>query len=259
MVAIKDNDLKYLKEENDLSDKGITVKPRPFKSITEENNTLNAIKTDLNNVINSRNAKIAELTNLYNERSKVAEYALDPVTLFYKDEIEKLKLEQETANEAKAQLNARLENIKVATEIEKRRRIKRAEFNNEDDRYNQDRTTLKNIKATTTLSNTPLKAEDFDFGEELGNNIKILKHIDNVESGYYLIIAVHSDVNNRNKFVTNVVASGVTNVDFFHDVKTSKYYIYYNKFDDIRQANQAMQNKGNRPYNEKMSIVKIEN
>lgn len=118
---------------------------------------------------------------------------------------------------------------------------------------------LKNIKQTTALSDTPLKSEDFDFGEVQGNNIKILKNIKNVESGYYLIIAVHADTKKRNDFVTNVVASGRTDVDFFHDVATSKYYIYYDKFDDIGSANNALKTKGNRPYNEKMSIVKIEN
>ncbi len=63
----------------------------------------------------------------------------------------------------------------------------------------------------------------------------------------------------RNDFVTKVVASGRTDVDFIYDVSTSKYYIYYDKFDNVNQANEAMKSKGNRPYNVKMSLVKIEN
>ncbi|WP_178988575.1 PorP/SprF family type IX secretion system membrane protein [Winogradskyella schleiferi] len=259
IVDIKDQDLKDLKEENDLSDQGITVQPKPFKSVTAENNKLNAIKSDLENVIKTRSEKIDELNKLYEERTEVGEYALDEVNLFYKKEIKRLKSEQLKAIELKAQLDKKLEAIKVATEFEKRRRIKRAAFNNEEDRYSQDRAMLKNIKQTTKLSDKPLKAEDFDFGEVLGNNIKILKNIDNVESGYYLIIAVHSDTTKRNEFVTNVVASGRSNVDFFHDVNTSKYYIFYDKFENIGNANEALKTKGDRPYNGKMSIVKIEN
>ncbi|WP_405570977.1 PorP/SprF family type IX secretion system membrane protein [Winogradskyella sp. Asnod2-B02-A] len=259
IVAIKDQDLKDLKEENDLSDKGITVQPKPFKSITAENNALNAIKTDLENVIKSRSEKIDELNKLYEDRISNSTYGLDEVTLFYKKEIERLKAEQLKANEVNAQLNTKLDAIRIATEVEKRRRIKRAAFNNEEDRYSQDRAMLNNIKQTTVLSDEPLTEADFDFGESLGNNIKILKNIDNVESGYYLIIAVHSDTKRRNEFLTNVVASGRTDVDFFHDVATSKYYIFYDKFEDIGNANKALESKGNRPYNGKMSIVKIEN
>ena len=51
IVAIKDQDLKDMKEENDLSDQGITVQPKPFKSVTAENNALRAIRTDLDDVI----------------------------------------------------------------------------------------------------------------------------------------------------------------------------------------------------------------
>ena len=149
--------------------------------------------------------------------------------------------------------------IKEATEFEKRRRIKRAAYDNEQDRYTQDRAMLQNIKRTTKLAETPYTSDDFDFGQEQSENIQILKNVSNTESGYYLIIAVHSDINKRNEFLTKVVASGRTNVDFFYDVNTSKYYVYYSKFDSISAANKAMEDKGNRPYNVKMSLVKIEN
>ena len=259
IVAIKNKDLKDLKEENDLSDQGIVVQPRPFKSVTAENNALSAIKSDLDNVIKTRNEKIEELKALYEQRTRIKNTELDEVNLFYKNKIKRLTEEQLKAVQARAELDTKLESIKVATEFEKRRRIKRAAFDNEEDRYSQDRAMLKNIKQRTALSNTPPKAEDFDFGEEQGNSIKILKNIKNVESGYYMIIAVHSNRDKRNDFVTKVVASGRTDVDFFHDVNTSKYYIYYEKFDSIENANAALNNKGNRPYNGKMSIVKIEN
>ncbi|MEP5254269.1 MAG: PorP/SprF family type IX secretion system membrane protein [Winogradskyella arenosi] len=259
IIDIKDQDLKDLKEENDLSDQGITVAPKAFKSVTAENNKLRAIKFDLDKVIAERQENIDALTKLYDTRSENSEFAMDEVNLFYKKEIKRLKAEQLKANNLLAQLDVKLEAIKVATEFEKRRRIKRAAYSSEKDRYSQDRAMLKSIRETTSLSETPLKEEDFDFGELQGNSIKILKNIENIESGYYLIIAVHSDTDRRNKFLKNVVASGRTDVDFFHDVNTSKYYIFYEKFDDIGSATNALSAKGNRPYNGKMSIVKIEN
>ena len=86
-----------------------------------------------------------------------------------------------------------------------------------------------------------------------------MKNIERVESGYYIILAVHNDIEKRNDFVTKVVASGRKDINFFYDVSTSKYYIYYDKFDDIQSANQALGSENNEPYNAKMSLMKIEN
>ena len=259
IIAIKDEDLKSLKEENDLSDQGIAVKPRPFKSVTAENNKLNAIKADLDEVIKARSENIEELKTLYEQRTRVKNTELDEVNLFYKNKIKRLTEEQNKAVQTRSQLSSRLETIKEATEFEKRRRIKRAAYDNEEDRYAQDRAALQNIKATTALSSSPLKVEDFNFGEDQGNNIKILKNIKNVASGYYAVMAVHNDIKKRDDFITKVVASGKTDIDFFYDVNTSKYYIFSEKFDRIENANQALKTKGDRPYNTKMSLIKIEN
>jgi hypothetical protein len=103
-----------------------------------------------------------------------------------------------------------------------------------------------------------LKAADFDYGEEQAN-MQILKSIKNVDSGYYVVVAVHSDVAKRDAFLTKTVAAGQSNINFFYDVNTSKYFIYYDKFDTIEEAKKAMQTKGSTPYNGKMSIAKIEN
>jgi hypothetical protein len=153
----------------------------------------------------------------------------------------------------------RLKEIKVATDFERKRRIKRAAFDNEEDRSYKDQASLKVIKENTVLSETPLTEEEFDFGEEQTDNIQILKNVKNVENGFYMIVAVHSDKEKRDEFLTKVVASGQSNINFFYDVNTSKYFIYYEKFDFIGEANNALKTKGNKPYNGKMSIVKIEN
>ena len=259
IVEIKDKDLKDLKEENDLGEQGITVQPKAFKSITEENNKLNAIKSNLDNIIDKRNKKIEELQDLYDDNFEADTIYNDEVYLHYRKTLKRLKTEQSEAISTRSQLETRLKDIKVATEIERKRRIKRAAFDNEEDRFTQDRLALQNIKQSTTLSNTLLNEDDFDFGDEQSNNIQILKNVKNVESGYYLIIAVHTDKEKRDEFVTKVVASGRTNVDFFYDVNTSEYYIYYDKFGSIEQANRALKAKGSKPYNTKMSLVKIEN
>jgi len=260
IIEIKDEDLKALKEENDLSEQGITVAPRPFKSVTAENNKLNAIKTDLERIIEDQNKKIEDLKSLYEEQTKIGDTLTnETVLLFYRKKIKRLEAEQLKALETKQRLEVRLETIRVATEFEKRRRIVRATYDNEEERYAQDRATLKTIKSTTSLSDRPYSENDFDFGEYQGNSIKILKNINNVESGFYLVLAVHSNIAKRNDFVTKVIASGRQDVDFFYDVSTSKYYIYTDKFYSLQEANEALNKKGTRPYNINMSLMKIEN
>ena len=118
---------------------------------------------------------------------------------------------------------------------------------------------LDRIKQNTSISSAPINVEDFDFGEELGTNVSILKDVRNTENGYYLVIAVHSDVAKRDDFLRKTVALGQFDIIFFFDVTTSKYYIYYDKFDGIEDARNAIQSKESKPYNSKMSLVKIEN
>ena len=258
-VESKNQDLKDLKKENDLSEQGIVSAPKPFKSVSAENARIEAIKEDLDKAISERNNEIENLQKLYDERVKDKALGNDEVTLTYKRKIERLKAEQAKALEAKNELTAALADIKVATEIERKRRIKRAVYDSDKDRYEQDRAKLRVIKKTTQLTDRPYTEDEFDFGDAQSDNIQIIKDVQNVDNGYYLIVAVHADANKRDEFVKKVVASGKKEVDFFYDMKNSKYYIYLSKFNSIEQANGAVEAKPNKPYNARMSIVKIEN
>ena len=256
-VSTKQKDLQEMKEENDLSEKGIFKEPKPFKSTAEENNALEALNLQIAEVNKIQNDKIKELEGLYNQRIKKVSDNNESLNQYYLKTIKTLKTEQSLALQSNKDLVSALEKIKIATEIEKKRRIKRAVFVNEQDRFTQDKATLNRIKETTPFSATPLKASDFDFGEEQ-LNVQVLKDIKNVEKGYYIVIAVHEDVAKRDAFLTNTVAAGQSNVNFFYDVNTSKYFIYYDKFDNIEEAKKAMESKGSEPYKVKMSMVKIE-
>jgi type IX secretion system PorP/SprF family membrane protein len=257
-VANKEKDLKELKDENDLSDKGIFKEPKAFKSVSAENNALESLKLEIAEVNYSQNEKIRELDNLYSQRLKKVSNKNDAINQYYLKTITELKAEQAKVLQSNLNLMTSLDKIKVATEIEKKRRIKRAAFENDQGRYLQDVAALKRIKETTRPSAVPLKATDFDYGEEQ-SNMQIIKKVQNVQSGFYLIIAVHGDVPKRDSFLTKVVAAGQSDVNFFYNVSASKYYIYYDKFDNLQEATKALEAKGSKAYNGKMSIVKIEN
>ncbi|MFH6770220.1 PorP/SprF family type IX secretion system membrane protein [Gaetbulibacter aquiaggeris] len=257
-VASKEKDLKDLKQENDLSEQGIYVEPKPFKSVSEENAAIESLKTELENVISDQNEKIVQLENLYSERLQSIPNMNDSINVFYKKTIQDLKTEQSQVVSSKEELLTTLEDIQVKTEIERKRRIKRATYDNEQDRYLKDQATLNIIKQNTPLSTVPLKQEDFDFGEEQ-SNVQIIKGVSNVESGYYLVLAVHTDIAKRDEFLTKAVSAGQKDINFFYDVSSGKYFIYYEKYDDISGATRALETKGTKVYNSKMSMVKIEN
>jgi len=260
IVEIKNNDLQDLKEEYRLSLQGIAVKQKPFKSITAENNTLNEIKSDLVKIIESRNEEINTLKKLYKKnikRSKTEE--LDNVNRHYNTAIKRLEIEQSKTLDLKNKLDIKLKDINISTEIERKRRIKRAVFDNEEERYLQDRKSLENIKKTYVQITTTLTSDDFDFGNKQDDEITILQNVKHMESGYYIIIAVHSNINKRDEFITKTMQSGNKNVNFFYDANTSQYYIYHTKVDNIQALNKALKTKGNKPYNSNMHGVKIEN
>ena len=257
-IAKKEKDLIAMKEENDLSEKGIYTAPKPFKSSAAENAELESLKTEFAEITKFQKDKIKELENAYAEKVKKANTQDESLLKTYSETIQNLKEQYLTSVQTNTTLNQSLNKIQEATEIEKKRRIKRASFMNVDDRFAQDRATLKRIKETTVLSTLPLELKDFDSGEEQPE-VQIVKAVKNVPGGYYVVIAVHNEVTKRDDFLTKTVASGQPNVNFFYDANSSKYFIYYDSFETIEAAKKALNSKGSLPYNGKMSIVKIEN
>ena len=257
-VNDKQKDLDDLIEENDLSEQGIVKAPKPFKSVSAENRELEALTEDINKVIETQNDNIRRLDKVYKDRLEDVPDEEDLTNRFYKQKIKDLKSEQLKAIQLRQTSLLRIAELKEDIQIEKKRRIKRALYDNEDDRYEKDRADLNRIKQTTPISAKTLEPEDFDYGETL-NNIQIIKNVKNVESGYYLVLAVHSDVNKRDEFLKKAVSAGEANINFFYDVNSSKYYIYSVKQSNINDAQKTMDSKGDKPYNGNMSMVKIEN
>ena len=258
-VAIKENDLKDLKEENDLNEQNIYVAPKPFKSLSEENEAIERLKISLDTIRLGQNKKIVELESLLAERVISFTDPIDETNLYFKNKIDILKLEQEKVIRNRESLVSSLEQISIATDFERKRRIKRATFDNDQDRYTQDRNTLDSLKQNVTLRITELSLEVIDFGRERNNNIQILKNIEQTESGYYLILAIHGTVIKRDKFLVQVISSGNKEVDFFFNVSTSEYYIYSKRFDNINETQRELASKSDEAYNEKLNIIKIEN
>jgi type IX secretion system PorP/SprF family membrane protein len=255
----KEKELKALREENDASEKGIVSSgTNVFQSSIAANRALEALKLEINENAKTQSDLLDQFQKLYNDRLKKVPNKNDLVNQNYLRTIEKLKLDKLNSDKLNASLIAQLEQIKIETDIEKKRRIKRATFDNSSDKFAKDRATLKRIKETTPKSTVPLTADDFDFGDTSQSSMQIVKNIDNVEKGYYAVLAVHTDEAKRDAFLAKAFAAGETNIDFFYDVNQSKYFIYYKKFSELQDASKEVENKGSKPYNGKTFVIRVE-
>ncbi|SFM47726.1 type IX secretion system membrane protein, PorP/SprF family [Flavobacterium succinicans] len=257
-VAAKAKELRDMKEENDLSEQGIFKEPQEIKSTVNDNAVIESLKSQISAMNKMQEDNIVKIKNLFDERIKKGASATDALSINYLKSIDQLKAEQAASVQTNTKLVQSLENIKVAVEVEKKRRIKRANSLNSSDRLAQDQAALKRIKETTKLSATPLTVSDFDFGEEQ-SNMQIMKRVENTPSGYYMIMAVHKDVAKRDAFLTKAVASGMKNVSFYYDASTSSYYIYNGMFDNLQEAQEEIKNKTTNASTSKMVIIKVEN
>jgi len=259
-IEDKNKDLKDLKEENDLSEQGVYQAPKPFKSVSAQNKILEGLKFEVDASINARNNNIEQLEKQYKERLKKVSDKDDATNAYYRNAIQQLKDEQKESVRSKASLVSKLETIDVELEFERNRRIKRAVYDNEEDKYQKERAVLNKIKENTIVGSKQYSEDDFDFGINRNlDNIQIVKDVKHLESGYYIVLAVHNDVDKRDEFLTKTISAGQENINFFYDVKTSKYYIYYKEFTTINEAKKALQLNETEPYNSKKSLVKIEN
>ena len=99
--------------------------------------------------------------------------------------------------------------------------------------------------------------DDFDFRKS-PNIIHIAKSIDNINSGFYLVLDAFKEASKRDDFIKSLESYGYPNIRFFFDSKSNYYFIYNESFNDLKLATKALQLKVNSPSHDRMFIVKVE-
>ncbi|OWP79126.1 hypothetical protein BWG23_00905, partial [Flavobacterium oreochromis] len=260
IVVEKEKELIAMRKVNDDSEKGIVapVQEVEFKSMSQANKAIESLKNEIALNIKQQDQFITEYQTLAAERLKKIPNKNDAINQSYLKTIEKLKQDKARSEEESRQLIIKLEDIKTQTEIEKRRRIKRANFEDASAKYQKDRATLSQIKSSIKPTGQIFKSSDFDYGDSDQINMQIVKNVANEKPGFYMVLATHKDETRRDAFIKKAIQAGETNIDFFYDVSTGTYFIYTKHYDEINEADDAMKNKGDKPYNDKMVIIKIE-
>ena len=258
-VNEKEAELQELKDSNNDPNKAATQKPKEFVSSSVQVKALNDLKNELLESNKTQTVLLKNLEEQFATRLLTITDKNDRVNMDYTKKIQNLKTELLQSDQIRIDLVAKLEKIKLESDIEKKRRIKRAESLNLQGQYSIDREALRKIRENTPPTSVALKVTDLDFGDIGKNEVQIIKKIENIDSGYYLILAVHDDVVKRDAFIAKMVANGKRNVDFFFNKNTGKYMIYLEKYFELNDAKKALESKDDKPYNSKMTMVKVEN
>ena len=157
--------LKQLKEENDLREKGIVRNTPPtLGNSAQEARELEALKSELDALNLSLKQKIENIQRLYDERIKKGFAKTDLLNQTYLKTIESLKKEQLEAELMNRKMLDSLVEINSKIDIEKQRRIQKAKFKTPEQRDKEDQDQLAEILNNTPLSSVPLTTKDFDFG-----------------------------------------------------------------------------------------------
>ena len=257
IAKAKDDELKELRRINDDSEKGIFAAPKEFQSTTKANADLENLKREISENNKSQTNIINEFETRTKERLLKVPNKNDIVNVNYASELSKLKADKAEQERKSVELLAKLENIKAEIAIERKRKIKQANFDSDANKYAKDRESLKQIKLRTTPTGLTYKPEDFDSGEQQ-SGIQIVKNISNLEVGFYLVVASHKDEAKRDAFVVKAIQAGQKNIDYFYNANNGTYYIYYQSASDINEATSMAATKGSKPYNAKMNIISVE-
>ena len=266
IVKEQDLDLKaYLSE----GDPNAETQTRKFVSTTQVNAQIAEVKAEINENKKVFNDLIIEIEASNKDRiNELKTQGIDAESLkmlnkYYQDVIDNLKVKRQEYINLERIADEKMIQIKEEKEAERLRRIKKAEYDSEQQRILNDQMSLENIKNSSNkaqnqgaiLNQTDNNTEDVS-GDT--NNIPIISKLNGVASGYYLVLDTFKDTKERDAYIAQVVVSGGSNVKLFYNIHNATYYVYINHFDSLSSAMNALEAKGSTSYNKNMFIVKVE-
>ena len=119
----------------------------------------------------------------------------------------------------------------------------------------------KNIKTSEVVSkrqanSSTEKVIDLNYSP---NIIQIIRGVESVENGYYLVLGVYSDLLKRDAFIKYLTDSGLKNVAFFYHSESGNYFIYNETYNNIEAAQKSLKSDSNLRFKGKVGIIKIDN
>ncbi len=264
LVKERDLDLKAFIGEDDPNYKGPA---RKFVSTTQQNAQLNALKSQISNnkkvfddlIFDFENANRARLNEL--KQSGLNSEEAKQLNDYYQTVLDDLKNKKQKYIDLEKMADLKIQQINAAKEEERQRRIKKAQYDSEQQRIEKDQNNLESIKnAASTGQNAQGQEVSGNLldDEPVTNDIPIVKKMNNVASGYYMVLGKFKDTKQRDAFIKQVVSEGGTSVNQFYNIYDGTYYVFLGKFDELTPATNELKKRGTKSYNKKMKIVQVQ-
>ncbi len=269
IVKTRDSELQDYKNEGKPN--AVVKEQKKFVSSAETNKALSNIQNELSDNKTALGRLITDFETKNNERVKaikasgISDVEAQALNDNYLQVLNGLKAKKLKIEQSERDLNKRVEEIKIERDIEVRNRIKKAQFDTEKVRNEKDQASLKaKINEIGGGATKPIVPVVVDKTKPVTNNnsvsdIQIIKNINNVSSGCYLVLDTFDNVDERDSFVATALQAGAVNVQSFFNIYKSLYYVYIAKYNTLDEALEAQKVKGTTTYNSKMFIVKVEN
>ncbi|VXC25165.1 conserved exported hypothetical protein [Flavobacterium sp. 9AF] len=263
IVKERDLDLKAYIGQDDPNYKG---PERKFVSSSQQNAQLNELKSQIATnkkvfddlIFDFENANRARLNEL--KQSGLNSEDAKQLNDYYQNVLDDLKNKKQKYIDLEKMADLKIQQINVAKEEERQRRIKKANFDTENERIEKDQNNLESIKNAASsgqASQGEVTGNLLDEEPET-NDIPIVKKMNNVASGYYMVLGKFKDTKQRDAFIKKVVSEGGTSVNQFYNIYDATYYVFLGKFDELPSATKELSKRGTKSYNKKMKIVQVQ-
>jgi LysM repeat protein len=288
LVITMSDDLEQLKK-TDIEDLETSKKleKESYKNIGQTNNLLFELKKDLTDnrkIYTGLMSKVQRIAFQENHEYKkkvnenLKENALDKNDVASLEDIKLIQNSQEQNDKRNEQLLIKIDSIGAEKNAELKRRISKASFYSSEAREYDDKMALAKLKryqknakqtnasdqANTTV--TPVSSEEIrkklkneTLDGEKPVKIEVLKNIQDVENGYYIVAGVFTEAAPRDAFARSLTDAGELGTSFFYNINVFSYYVFTKKFKNTDQALYEYKLKEGKQWYEKMFVVQVDN
>ncbi|VXC30362.1 conserved hypothetical protein [Flavobacterium sp. 9AF] len=190
------------------------------------------------------------------------------------EQIAKIKALHEDSDRTNESLFFKMATIEKEKEYIITKRIEKATFYSASAREYDDRLALQklvryqnNIKKEKNIiqeDEKPVSLEEIrakikasNFSNEKQPAIERITNLKQVEDGFYIVLKVTKDQNERDEFARVLSDQGELKTSFFYDINTFTYCVYTNKFKLFEEALFAIKTKESLPLYENAKIVEV--
>ncbi|MGH2664253.1 LysM peptidoglycan-binding domain-containing protein [Flavobacterium sp.] len=281
LAVTMENDLEGLKnKEVETLEESRKLEKESYQNIGETNKLILQLKKDLaenRKIYTGIMSKVQRITVQENhEYKKKVRESLSDKDLASLEEIGKLSEGQLESEKKNSQLLTKIDLIGSEKNNELKRKISKATFYSSEAREYDDKLALVKLQRyqknaaendKDVASTTQETVNAADIRKNLSNKtvdenkltkIEVIKNLNDLQNGYYLIAGVFQEAKDRDAFAIKLSDSGETKTSFFYNVNNLSYYVYTKIFNTADEAIFEYNQKLNKELFGNLFIVQVQ-